>query len=145
MGVRSASFSDAELMLSSDSSNMKFTQEFSCFLELFFAAQLNFLTASQQVFDTLTEAQRHVLVAAGRDTELAQWKVARGILRRDHQDMASRGVSVVTQPPPTYWQHSERQRNRTLRKLGPLGGCRWRRYPGRLPSGYRARVARPPV
>jgi len=100
LGVRSTSLSDAELMLSSgESGHMKFTQEFGCFMELFFAAQLNFLTASQKVFDTLTEAQRHVLVAAGRDTEFAQWKFARDLLRREHQGMAARGVSVVTQPP----------------------------------------------
>jgi len=78
---------------------LKFTQEFSFLIELFFAVQLNFLTANQKVFDTLTEAQRQALVAAGRDTELAQWRAARDLLPSDHQSIAARGVSVIKQPP----------------------------------------------
>jgi TRAP-type C4-dicarboxylate transport system substrate-binding protein len=100
LGVRSATFFDAELMLySGGSEHLKFTQEFSCFIELFFAAQLNFITASQKVFDTLTEAQRRALVEAGRDTEVARWRAARELLLSDHQSIAARGVSVIAKPP----------------------------------------------
>ena len=100
LGARDASFFDAELVLSSgNAGNIKLTQEFACFTEIFFAAQLNFLTASREVFDSLTEAQRHLLVATGRDTELALWKFKRDLLPRDHQDIAARGVPVVAQPP----------------------------------------------
>jgi len=86
-------------MLSSGyAGNMKFTQAFSCFTEIFFAAQLNFLTANREIFDSLTEAQRQVLVAAGRDTELALWKFTRDLLPRDHQGITARGVVVAAQP-----------------------------------------------
>ena len=100
LGVENVSFPDAELILSNGyGGNMKFTQEFGCFMEIFFAAQLNFLTVSREVFDSLTEAQRHVLVAAGRDTELILWKSSRELLDRDHRAIAARGVSVATHPP----------------------------------------------
>ena len=100
LGARHASFFDAELMLSSGyDGTLKFTQEFAYFIEIFFAVQLNFLTASREVFDSLTEAQRHVLVETGRDTELALWKFNRELLHRNHQDIAARGVSVAAQPP----------------------------------------------
>jgi TRAP-type C4-dicarboxylate transport system substrate-binding protein len=100
LGARAASFSDAEAMLSNGyGGNMKFTREFACFAEIFFAAQLNFLTASREVLDSLPEAQRSVLVAAGRDTELILWKRARELVERDHQEIAARGVLVAAQAP----------------------------------------------
>jgi TRAP-type C4-dicarboxylate transport system substrate-binding protein len=82
-GARSASFFDAELALSSGyDGTLKFTREFAYFTEIFFSAQLNFLTASREVFDSLTEAQRHILVETGRDIELALWKFNRGHLEK---------------------------------------------------------------
>jgi TRAP-type C4-dicarboxylate transport system substrate-binding protein len=100
LGTRSASIFDAELVLSSGyDETLKFTKEFAYFTEIFFSAQLNFLTASREVFDSLTDAQRHVLVETGRDTELAFWKFGRELLQRNHQDIAARGVSGAAQPP----------------------------------------------
>jgi TRAP-type C4-dicarboxylate transport system substrate-binding protein len=99
-GARSASFFDAELVLSSGYEDyLKFTQGFAYLIDTFFAVPLNFLTASREVFDSLTEAQRHVLVDAGRDTELALWRFNREHLHRNHQDIAARGVSVAAQLP----------------------------------------------
>jgi TRAP-type C4-dicarboxylate transport system substrate-binding protein len=99
LGARPASFFDAELVLSSGyDGTLKFTNEFAYFTEIFFSAQLNFLTASREVFDSLTEAQRQTLVETGRDTELASWKFGRDFLRRNHQDIAARGVSLAAQP-----------------------------------------------
>ena len=98
-GARQASYSDAELMLSSGfDGNLKFTQEFAHLMDTFFAVPLNFLTASRQMFDSLTETERRVLVDTGRDTELALWKFNRELLRRNFQDFAIRGV-VASQPP----------------------------------------------
>lgn len=57
------------------------------------------MTASREVFYFLNEMQRQVLVAAGRDTELALWKRRREFLALDHQDIAARGVKVTTEPP----------------------------------------------
>ena len=52
LGTRSASFFDAELVLSSGyDETLKFTKEFAYFTEVFFSAQLNFLTASREVFE----------------------------------------------------------------------------------------------
>jgi TRAP-type C4-dicarboxylate transport system substrate-binding protein len=100
VGAHPASFFDAELALSSGyDGTLKFTKEFAYFTEVFFSTQLNFLTASREVFDSLTDAQRHVLVETGRDTELALWKFGRELLQHNHQDIAARGVSVAAQPP----------------------------------------------
>jgi len=99
-GARDASFFDAELMLSSGyDGTLKFAQVFPYLMEIFLAVPLTFLTASREVFDSLTEAQRHVLVETGRDTELALWKFNRELLRRNHQDATARRVSVAAQPP----------------------------------------------
>jgi len=99
LGAREASYSDAELVLSSGHDGyLKFTQEFAYLIDTFFAVPLKFLTASREVFDALTEVQRHVLVETGRDTELALWKLNRELLDRKHQDITARGV-VVAQPP----------------------------------------------
>lgn len=98
-GARRATV-DAELMLSSGYDGyLTFTQEFAYLTEPFFAVPLNFLTASREVFDSLTEAQRHTVVDAGRDTELALWKSGRELLHRIHREIAARGVSVGTQLP----------------------------------------------
>jgi hypothetical protein len=98
-GARDASYFDAELMLSSgDDGYLKFTQEFAYLIDSFFAVPLKFLTASREVFDSLTETQRHVLVETGRDTELALWKFNRELRDRNHQDITARGV-VAAQPP----------------------------------------------
>jgi TRAP-type C4-dicarboxylate transport system substrate-binding protein len=100
LGARLASFSEAEFMLSSGyTTNMKFTQEFAYFTEIFLAAHLNFLTVSREVFESLTEAQRHVLVVTGRNTELSQWKLKRELVHHDHQEIAARGVPVAAQSP----------------------------------------------
>jgi TRAP-type C4-dicarboxylate transport system substrate-binding protein len=100
LGARSASYSDAEMVLSSEyTGNMKFTQEFAYFTELFYAAQLTFLTAKREIFDSLPETQRHVLVGEGHNTELALWKLTRERLPHRRQQIAERGVRVSAQPP----------------------------------------------
>lgn len=91
---------DAELMLSSGYDGyLTFTQEFAYLTTTFFAVPLNFLTASRKVFDSLTEAQRHTIVHAARDTELALWKSSEELLHRNLREIAARGVSVGTQLP----------------------------------------------
>jgi TRAP-type C4-dicarboxylate transport system substrate-binding protein len=69
------------------------------FIEVFIAAQLIFLTVNRRVFESLPNAQRQVLVDAGRDMEAAQWKSCRELLEQDHRDMTEQGVSVITHPP----------------------------------------------
>jgi TRAP-type C4-dicarboxylate transport system substrate-binding protein len=69
------------------------------FIEVFIAAQLIFLTVNRRVFESLPNAQRQVLVDAGRDMEAAQWKFCRELLEQDHRDMTGQGVSVMTHPP----------------------------------------------
>ena len=99
LGAQYGSYSDAEVVLSDGYAGNKFAQEFSYFTEIFFAAPLAFLTASREVLNSLTEVQRHVLVAAGRDTELALWKLGQEFLALDQQDIAARGVKVTGEPP----------------------------------------------
>ena len=100
LGVRKASPLNAELVLSNAyRANSIFAQEFAAFTEIFFTVQLSFLTVSQAVFDTLSEAHRQMLVAAGRKTEGELWKRIREFVARDHQDIASRGVLVAPEPP----------------------------------------------
>ena len=99
LGARHGPYNDAEVVLSVCYAGNKFAQEFAHFTEIFFAVPLNFLTASREVFDSLTEAQRHALVVAGRDTELALWKHHGEFLAVDRQDIAARGVLVAAQPP----------------------------------------------
>ena len=87
-------------MLSSGyTTDMKFTREFAYFTEIFLAAQLNFLTISRDVFASLTEAQRHVLVATGRSTELSQWNLQRELVHHDRHEIVARGVPVAAQAP----------------------------------------------
>jgi TRAP-type C4-dicarboxylate transport system substrate-binding protein len=74
-------------------------REFACVTEVFLAQQLTFLTASRAVFDSLSEAQREALVAIGRATEAELWRGIRPFVRRDQQEVASRGVLVSPLPP----------------------------------------------
>ena len=46
------------------------------------------------MFDSLSEAQREALVAIGRATEAELWREIRPFVRRDQQEIASRGVLV---------------------------------------------------
>jgi hypothetical protein len=99
-GARRASFSEAEILLSSGYTlNMKYTQEFACLTELFLAAPLNFLTISRRVFEALTEAEQQILIAAGRAIELSQWEIQRERRSREHKDIRARGISVAAQAP----------------------------------------------
>jgi TRAP-type C4-dicarboxylate transport system substrate-binding protein len=79
--------------------NMKFTREFAYFTEIFLAAQLNFLTVRREVFESLTEVQRRVLVSTGRNTEHSQWKLKRELVHQDRQEITARGVPVAAHPP----------------------------------------------
>lgn len=99
LGAQHASYADAEVVLSDGYAGNKFAQEFAYFTEISFAAPLTFLTASREVFDFLPEEQRRVLLAAGRDTELALWKSRRELLVLDQQDIAARGTKVIGEPP----------------------------------------------
>ena len=96
LGARHSSFSDAELMLSVGyDDHVRFTREFAYLTETFLAVPLKFLTAGREVFESLTEAQRGLLVETGRDTEAAFWKANRELLHRNHQDATRRGVSLI--------------------------------------------------
>jgi TRAP-type C4-dicarboxylate transport system substrate-binding protein len=57
------------------------------------------MTISCDAFESLTEAQRRVLVGTGRNIELSQWKLQEELVHRDHQEIAARGVPVASQPP----------------------------------------------
>src|SRR6185312_15942038 len=67
--------------------------------EVFLAQQLTSLTASRAVFDSLSEAQREALIAISRATEAELWRGIRPFVRRDQQEVASRGVVVSPLPP----------------------------------------------
>jgi len=97
LGARSASFYEAEVIVAS-LYRLKFTQEFAYFTEIFFAAPLTFHVARQDVFDSLSETERRVLLEAGHETELALWKLTREQLPLRQQEIAARGVRVVAQP-----------------------------------------------
>jgi TRAP-type transport system periplasmic protein len=98
-GARRASLSEAEFLLTHGyTADMAFTREFAYFTEIFLATQLNFLTISRRAFDSLTEAQRDLLVGTGRNTELSQWKLQRELVHRDRLEIAARGVPVTVQP-----------------------------------------------
>jgi TRAP-type C4-dicarboxylate transport system substrate-binding protein len=100
LGARSVSFFDAEVVIASGyTGHIKLTQEFAYFTEIFFAAHLTFQAARQDVFDSLSETERRMLLAAGHDTELALWKLIREQLPRRQEEIAARGLRVVAQPP----------------------------------------------
>lgn len=96
-GMRLAYYDDAELILSGGYSvTLKFAQEFAYFMEIFLATPLDFLTVSRTAFESLTEAQRQVLITTGQRAELALWQYSREL--RDHQEVANRGVTVLAPP-----------------------------------------------
>ena len=101
LGARSVSFSDAEVIIASGYSGhmLKFTKEFAYFTEIFFAAHLTFLAARRDVFDSLSETERGMLLGAGHETELAMWKLVTEQLAHRQQEIATRGVGVLAQPP----------------------------------------------
>jgi len=101
LGARSASFSDAEVIIASSYSGhlLKLTQQFAHFTEIYFATHLTFLAASQDVFNALSETERRMLLGAGHDTELAMWRRMTEQLTLRQQEIAVRGVRVVAQPP----------------------------------------------
>lgn len=99
-GARPAAYSEAELMLSSgDATDLKLTQEFAYLTEIFLSAQLDFVTVSRQVLESLTEAQANVLWATGRTFEHSQWRLKRELVHHDHQVIAARGVPAAGHPP----------------------------------------------
>jgi hypothetical protein len=100
LGTERAAYTEAEMVLSSGYIPSEvLAREFACVTEVFFAQQLTFLTASREMFDSLTEAQREALVAVGRETEAELWREVRALVRRDRQDIANRGVLVSAEPP----------------------------------------------
>lgn len=100
LGARRGALSEAEFILADGyTTNIDLTRDFAFFTDIFLAAQLNFLTVSREVFDSLTETQRCGLVAAGRLTELAQWTLQRELVHHDHQEITTRGVPVAVRPP----------------------------------------------
>jgi len=100
LGVQRAAYGEAETVLASGyTSSQKLAREFACATEVFFAQQLTFLTASRRTFGSLTETQREALVAVGRATEAELWPEIRAFVRRDQQEIASRGVLVDAAPP----------------------------------------------
>jgi TRAP-type C4-dicarboxylate transport system substrate-binding protein len=101
LGAQSGSFTEAEVIIASAHMGhmLKLTQQFAYFTEIFFAAPLTFQAARQDVFGSLSEMERQVLVGAGHDAELALWKLMSERLPRCQQEIAARGVRVVAQPP----------------------------------------------
>lgn len=100
LGARRGTYSEAEFLLSSgDETNAKFVQEFAYLTEIFLASQLNFLTVSRQVLDSLTEAQAGLLLATGRTIEDTHWRLNGEMMYRDHHEIAARGVPVAAQLP----------------------------------------------
>ena len=100
LGTERSAYGEAELMLSGGyTSSETLAREFACVTEIFFAQQLTFLTANREVFESLTEAQREALLAIGRATEAQLWREIRPFVRRDQQEVASRGVLVSAEPP----------------------------------------------
>lgn len=99
LGARKRTYNDAEILLNSGADPLRFTQEFAYLTEIFFAAQLSFLTVSRAVFDALPQGQRHALIDAAREIERAEWILFRELVLREHQDIEKRGVKVIVQPP----------------------------------------------
>jgi TRAP-type C4-dicarboxylate transport system substrate-binding protein len=95
-----ASYAEAELLLSGGyTASLDLVRQFACLTEVFLAAQLTFLTASREIFYSLSEVQREQLVALGRATEAELWRDIGAFVRRDRQDIARRGVLVSEEPP----------------------------------------------
>jgi len=101
LGARPVSFFEAEVVVASAHLGhvLKLTREFAYLTEIFFAAPLTFQTARRDAFDALSETERQMLVRAGRDTELALWRLMNERLPRSQQEIAARGVRVVARPP----------------------------------------------
>jgi TRAP-type C4-dicarboxylate transport system substrate-binding protein len=100
LGAERAAYTEAEVVLAGGYIPSEvLAREFACVTEVFFAQQLNFLTASRKLLDSLTAAQREALVAVGRETEAELWRQIRPFVRRDQQDVAKRGVLVEAEPP----------------------------------------------
>jgi TRAP-type transport system periplasmic protein len=99
LGVRRGTDNDAEILLNSGADPLRFTQEFAYLTEIFFAAQLSFLTVSQDVFEALPTEQRRALVDAARETERSEWALFRELVLQEHRNIEKRGVKVIAQPP----------------------------------------------
>jgi hypothetical protein len=100
LGAERVAYGDAEVVLAGGyTASEVLAREFACVTEVFLAQQLTFLTASRAVFDSLSEAQREALVAIGRATEAELWRGIRPFVRRDQQEVASRGVLVSPLAP----------------------------------------------
>jgi hypothetical protein len=100
LGAERAAYTEAELVLSGGyTASEELAREFACVTEVFFAQQLTFLTASRKMVDSLSEAQRDVLVAIALATEAELWRDIRGFVERDRQASARRGVLVEADPP----------------------------------------------
>lgn len=100
LGAVEVRYWDAEIVLVNGIiDGFKFPKEFGCFVELFYACQLNFLTVSRAVFDSLTELQRQLIVAEGRIAEQALWRFVKERVAREHREAAQRNVVVSAQPP----------------------------------------------
>lgn len=87
------------MLSSGDATDLKLTQEFAYLTEIFLSAQLDFVTVSRQVLESLTEAQANVLWATGRTFEHSQWRLKRELVHHDHQVIAARGVPAAGHPP----------------------------------------------
>ncbi|HEY2876256.1 MAG TPA: hypothetical protein VGJ56_30350 [Reyranella sp.] len=100
LGAQRVAYGEAELVLSGGyTSSEALAREFACVTEVFFAQQLTVLTASREMFRSLSDAQREALVAIGRATEAELWRDIRTFMRRDQQEVARQGVLVSTAPP----------------------------------------------
>jgi len=100
LGAQAMPFSEAEVIIASAHLGhmLRLTQQFAYFTEIFFAAPLTFQTARKDVFNSLSDTEQRMLLGAGRDTELALWKLMSERLPRNQQEIAARGVQVAVQP-----------------------------------------------
>lgn len=98
LGARYTSFHEAEVVLSAAVENVRLTREFAYVSAIFFVAQLNFLTVGRETFDSLTEAQRALLVTTGQETERILWSDAKARVLSEQQDIAAQGVVISEQP-----------------------------------------------
>jgi TRAP-type C4-dicarboxylate transport system substrate-binding protein len=101
LGAHKEGYNDAEIVLNSGADPLRFTQEFAYLTEIFFAAQLSFLTVNRDVFEALPTEQRYALVEAARETERSEWALQRELVLQEHRDVEKLGVKVIAQPPGT--------------------------------------------
>jgi TRAP-type C4-dicarboxylate transport system substrate-binding protein len=140
LGAAPSLYWDAELILVDGMvDGFKFPAEFGHLLELFYAAPLNVLSASRRLLDSLDEARRRLVVAAGREAERALWAFVERRVSREHREAGARRVAVAAQPPAelvaALRDAAEPDIQDWARAMGPAGGA--------IVAAFRRAVGRP--